>query len=163
VDEVAEAAGTTGPALYRLFASKREILDEICLVAMEKRLAGVRAAIEGGHHEPLETLRRLVKRRIDFALGPWGYQVPIALAESKHLSPRAGKKIAAASERGTAEWFRCLAQIRPDVPTEELLTVIYAVLMEITYVALHIDDLQLDGDVRPYLEEIAMAALVPDR
>src|SRR5690606_20242968 len=112
--------------------------------------------------DPHDTLRDLVKTRINFALGPWGYQVPITLAEYRHLSPAAARRIDTASELGTAEWLRCLSQIRPTAPTRELLTVIYAMLMKITYVALHLDDLDLKEDIRPFLERSVMACLVAD-
>jgi hypothetical protein len=82
------------------------------------------------------------------------------MAEHKHLSPAAAKRLDAASDLGTAEWFRCLAQIRPAAPTKELLTLLHAVLMEITYVALHLDDLDVKDDIRAILHRIAMVGLV---
>src|SRR3546814_1616946 len=82
---------------------------------------------------------------------------PITLAEYKYLSRAAATEVDAASEISMSEWFRCLAQIRPQASTRELLSTIYAVLMEISYVALNIDDFPLDYDVRESLERIALA------
>jgi AcrR family transcriptional regulator len=159
IDEIAEAAGTTGPALYRLFDNKQDILDRLCLTGMEMRLQGIQDAIDKGCGDPRETLRHLVRARIDFAFGAWGYQAPITLAEYKHLSPAAVRKVDTASEIGMSEWLRCLVQIRPETPTRELLSIIYAVLMEISYVALYIDELDIDQDARAVLERLALAGL----
>jgi len=161
VDQIAEAAGTSGPALYRLFDSKQDVLDNICLIGTEVKLKGVHQAIARGHRDPKDTLRDLVRSRIDFALGPWGCQVPITETEYQHLSASAAAKVASAAEFNRAEWFRCLAQIRPEVPTTRILSVIYAVIVEITYVGLHIDDLgEKGGDIRSALERVAWAGLM---
>lgn len=162
VDEIAEAAGTTGPALYRLFDSKQDILEQICLAGMEMREAGVQRAVNQNYDDPHDTLRDLVRARIDFAFGRWGYQVPITMAEAKHLSPAVMRKMDTASEIGTSEWFRCLALIRPKTPTRQLLSTIYSVLTEISYVALSIDDLDVQENVRETLERVALAGLTSE-
>lgn len=159
VDEIAEAAGTTGPALYRLFASKQDILDRLCLAGMEMRLRDIQEVTDKQYDDPHDTLRGLVRVRIDFAFGTWGCQAPITLAEYTHLSPAAARKVDTANEIGLSEWLRCLAQIRPRTPTRELISIIYAVLMEISYVALYIDDININQDVRCVLERVAMAGL----
>jgi AcrR family transcriptional regulator len=159
VDEIAAAAGTSAPALYRLFESKQDLLDQICLMGMEERMRGVYRAVEAGKGDAYATLRLLVRTRIDFAFGPWGYQAPITLTDYRHLSPAAAREIDTASTIGTAEWFRCLVHIRPGVPTRELLATIYAILMEITFVALRLEDMGPLEDVKPTLERIAMAGL----
>lgn len=159
VDEIAAAAGTSAPALYRLFESKQDLLDQVCLAGMEERMKGVRTAVHTGRGDPYSTLRLLVRQRIDFAFGPWGYQAPITLADYQHLSPSVARKLDTASEFGRSEWFRCLVRIHPDASTRELLSMIYSVLMEITFVALHLDDLGPVDDVYPTLERIAMSGL----
>jgi AcrR family transcriptional regulator len=159
IDEIAEAAGTTGPALYRIFESKQDILDQLCLTGMEMRLQAIQASIDHQPGDAHATLRELVRARINFAFGAWGAQAPITLAEYKYLSPEAARQVDTASEISLSEWLRCLARIRPETPTRELLATIYAVLMEITFVALHVDDLGLDQDVRSILERTAMAGL----
>lgn len=159
VDEIAEAAGTSGPALYRLFDSKQDLLDQLCLAGMEMRLKGMQEVLDKDLADPRDTLRELVRARIDFALGPWGYQVPITLAEYQHLSPAAAKKIDAASQVGAAEWFRHLSRLRAETSTRDVLTIIYTVLMEITYFTLNLRDADVQSDVRPFLLRVAMAGL----
>jgi hypothetical protein len=76
-----------------------------------------------------------------------------------NLSPAAARKVDTASEISLSEWFRCLVQIRPETSTRELLSIIYAVLMEISYVVLYIDDIDINQDVGGILERVAMAGL----
>jgi AcrR family transcriptional regulator len=159
IDEIAEAAGTTGSALYRVFESKQDILESICVIGIDMKLKGVQEAIGRSYSDPRETLHHLVKNRIDFAFGPWGCQVPIMEAEYQHLSPAAARKVDTAKEVNRCEWFRCLSQIRPETPTRKILTIIYAVLAQITYFGLHIDDLKLEEDVRSIVQRIAWAGL----
>lgn len=160
VDEIAAAAGTSAPALYRLFESKQDLLDQVCLAGMEIRMKGVYKAVERGRGDPEATLRELVRKRIEFAFGPWGYQTPITLSEYRHFTPEAARKLDTASTIGTSEWFRCLVQIRPDVPTRDLLSIIYSVLMEITFVALYAKDIGPVDVVSNTLERVAIAGLV---
>lgn len=160
VDEIAEAAGTTGPALYRLFESKQDILDNICLIGSEKKLNGVQDAISKDYSDPSDTLRDLIKNRIEFALSPWGCQVPIADAEVQHLSPFARTKIETEGEINRAEWFRCIARVRPETPTRVILAIINAVIMEITYVGHHINEIDIQEDISPTLQRLAWTGVM---
>lgn len=160
VDEIAEAAGTTGPALYRFFESKQDILDNICLIGSERKLKGVQEALDKAYEDPSDTLRDLIKNRIDFALSPWGCQVPITDAEVQHLSPAARTRIETEAEVNQAEWFRCLSLVRPHTPTRVVLSIINAVIMEITYVGHHINEIDFKGDIRPILERLAWTGVI---
>src|SRR5271154_3624356 len=44
VDEIGEAAGVTGPALYRHFANKQAILDALVVEGMERLMKSAQAA-----------------------------------------------------------------------------------------------------------------------
>ena len=65
----------------------------------------------------------------------------------------------AASQIGAAEWFRHLAPLRPQDSTRDVLTIIYTILMEITYFTLNLRDAEAGSDVRPFLLRVAMAGL----
>ncbi|EGD54663.1 TetR/AcrR family transcriptional regulator [Gordonia neofelifaecis] len=64
LEDIGAAVGISGPAMYRHFESKSELLDTI-LVDVSERLhdGGVAAAAEGG--TPAEILRRLIEFHID--------------------------------------------------------------------------------------------------
>src|SRR3546814_1474954 len=82
IDEIAEAAGTTGPALYRMFDSKQDILDQLCLAGMEMRLSAIQDVVDRHYDDPRDTLRHLVRARIEFAFSAWGSQAPIKIGRA---------------------------------------------------------------------------------
>src|SRR3546814_5345647 len=110
-----------------MFDSKQDILDQLCLAGMEMRLSAIQDVVDRHYDDPRDTLRHLVRARIEFAFSAWGSQAPITLAEYKYLSRAAATEVDAAREISMSEWFRCLAQIRPQDYTGELLSTIYAV------------------------------------
>lgn len=68
VDDLGAAAGVTGPALYRHFRSKEDILAELLVEVSERLLEGgsSRAAT---YKDPGTALAELVAFHVDFALG----------------------------------------------------------------------------------------------
>jgi AcrR family transcriptional regulator len=160
IDEIAEATGTSAPVLYRFFQSKQDILDNICMIGSEIMLKGVQEAINEGYDDPIDTLRHLVRNRIDFAFSSWGCQVPIAVAEFRHLSPTVAKKVDTAAEINLVEWFKYLSKIRPETPTRIILSVIHSIITQITYVGHHINELDLKEDIRAVLQRIAWQGLM---
>lgn len=72
VDDLGAAAGVTGPALYRHFRAKEDILTELLLGASRRLLEGGRrlARAEGseGAEDPLQALAALVEFHVEFAL-----------------------------------------------------------------------------------------------
>jgi transposase len=160
IDEIAEAVGTSGPALYRHFESKQDILDKIILIGLDVKMKGLKEATEKNYSDPKQTLRDIVRHRIEFAFGPWGCQDPMTDAEYQHLSPPVALKVDTVEEINKVEWFKYLTLIRPDVPTRIILSLIASVMMEITYVGHQLHELDLKEDIRPYLERIAWAGLM---
>src|SRR3546814_3070158 len=61
IDEIAEAAGTTGPALYRMFDSKQDILDQLCLAGMEMRLSAIQDVVDRRSEEHTSELQSLMR------------------------------------------------------------------------------------------------------
>jgi AcrR family transcriptional regulator len=69
VDELGTAAGLSGPALYRHFAGKNEILAALFNLAMDELLAAARAADESDPVQgPRLALDRLVRHHVTFTL-----------------------------------------------------------------------------------------------
>src|SRR3546814_16492965 len=91
------------------------------------RLGAIQDLVERHEDATRDTWLHLVRARIEFAFSAWGSQAAITLAEYKYLSRAAATEVDAASEISMSEWFRCLAQIRPQASTRELLSTIYAV------------------------------------
>ncbi len=67
VDDLGAAAGVTGPALYRHFRSKEDILAELLIGVSRRLLAGGRARVTEAA-DPEQALARLVEFHVRFAL-----------------------------------------------------------------------------------------------
>src|SRR3546814_16107279 len=111
-DLIAEAAGTTGPALYRMFDSKQDILDQLCLAGMEMRLSAIQDVVDRHYDDPRDTLRHLVRARIEFEFSAWGSQAPITLAESTDPSRAAPSEGDTARAPTQSDWFSVLETSR---------------------------------------------------
>jgi AcrR family transcriptional regulator len=67
VDDLGAAAGVTGPALYRHFRSKEDILAELLVSASERLLDGGRRRVQGAR-DPEQALGALIEFHVAFAL-----------------------------------------------------------------------------------------------
>lgn len=69
VDDLGAAAGVSGPALYRHFRAKEDILAELLVGASERLLSGALARVQApAGTGPTATLHALVEFHVDFAL-----------------------------------------------------------------------------------------------
>lgn len=157
VDEIGEAAGITGPALYRHFANKQAILDALVIEAMQRLMVPAQAAAKPDTAAN-EWLDRLIEVRLDFALGPDRYAFAVRRTEHDNLSRAALRTMATMEEVYQAEWLRVMAALRPDVPTTDLRRAVYAVHVFIGYITLeeHLDDITT---VRDHVSRMVRAAL----
>jgi AcrR family transcriptional regulator len=158
VDEIGEAVGATGPALYRYFPNKQAILDTVCLEFGERVLDRTREAVSLGG-TPKHTLERLVQMRADVAFRTEGLVFVIFHAEARNLSEQARGRYAAMTELYRAEWLRLLAQLRPQASTTELHVAFHAVHNLIGYTAFQ--EQAIDEEVlKPHLARMAVAVLL---
>lgn len=67
IEELGATAGVTGPALYRHFSSKQDVLATLLVGVSRRLLDGSRAVVESAPG-PEEALRGLVRFHTDFAL-----------------------------------------------------------------------------------------------
>ena len=157
VDEIGQAAGITGPALYRHFANKQAILDALIIEGMQ-RLVSTMQGVATPAGDASRSLDVLIERRLDFAFGPNRYAFVIRRNEHDNVSRAALRKVAALEELYWAEWLRALASLRPGVSTTVLRRAVYAVHIFIGYIALeeHVDNID---EVRAHIASMVRAAL----
>ncbi|MCV7101352.1 TetR/AcrR family transcriptional regulator [Mycobacterium palustre] len=160
VDEIGEAAGITGPALYRHFANKQAILDALIVEGMQRLLKSIQG-IALSEAEASKWLDQLIEVRLDFAFGPDRYAFVVRRNEQDKISKTALRKLAAMEEIYWADWLRVMAALRPSVPTTILRRAIYAVHVFMGYLALE-EDLDDIGDVRAHIAAMVRAALFAD-
>ena len=157
VDEIGEAAGITGPALYRHFANKQAILDALIVETMQRLLKSIQG-IDGSEANASEWLDELIEVRLDFAFSPDRYGFVVRRNEQDHLSRAAMRKIAVLEEIYAAEWQRAMVALRPDVSTTVIRRSCYAVHVFMSTMGLeeHVDDIP---DVRAHMAVMVRAAL----
>lgn len=158
VDEIGEALGITGPALYRHFANKQAILDEICLVSVGALLDDARSILDEGR-PPKKTLERLVEMRVEFAFGRHRHAFAISHASDAQLSATAHRKMMAIEDLYRAEWMRVLTQVRPAASTAELQVAWLASHILIGYTAGG-GDMRDQAEHQRHLRKMALAVLL---
>ena len=126
IDEIGEAAGITGPGVYRHFDNKNGVLDEVVRRAVEKVVAGVADVVDEGDTD-WDVLEGLVRNMITSVLDDragWA----VVVREQRHLDPAAKRGLARAHRLHLEEWVHALSGARPDLTDAEVRVIIHGVL-----------------------------------
>jgi AcrR family transcriptional regulator len=106
IDEIGEAAGITGPGVYRHFDNKNGVLNEVVRRAVEKVVAGVADVVQPGKGD-WEVLEGLVANMITSVLDDragWA----VVVREQRHPTrTRSGPSVgptASTSRSGSTPW-----------------------------------------------------------
>jgi AcrR family transcriptional regulator len=135
IKDIADAAGVTGPALYRHFADKQAILAYVVLSGFEDLEAATASALSDSV-PPLDQLQSLlgrlatqaVERREIAALWRW---------EGRHLPKEDQRQIARRSTLALTAWSKVLLVQRPDLPAEDAELLCWAALSVFGSVSVH--------------------------
>ncbi|GHG20450.1 MULTISPECIES: TetR/AcrR family transcriptional regulator [Amycolatopsis] len=135
IKDIADAAGVTGPALYRHFADKQAILAYVVLSGFEEMEAATAEALSDAvpPADQLELLLGLlatqaVERREIAALWRW---------EGRHLPKEDQREIARRSLLTLAAWSKALQARRPELPAEDAELLCWAALSVFGSVSVH--------------------------
>ena len=109
VDEIGRRAGLSGPALYRHFSGKDEILATLLDEAMDELLA----ATEPVHGDPALDLDRALRLHVAFALGH-RQLVSLHHRETRSLADPWATAVARRTRQYTRRWETLLADRFPD-------------------------------------------------
>lgn len=125
IDDIGREAGVVGPALYRYFDNKADIL-----VALETRFGEWRAleTLRALEDEPRSDLvmARLIDRYIGLAVR-WTDLLAVSLTERIFLPAEVRERFARVQAENLAEWQRWLAEARPELDAQRA-----AVLVHVT-------------------------------
>ncbi|WP_103348471.1 TetR/AcrR family transcriptional regulator [Amycolatopsis sp. CA-128772] len=135
IKDIADAAGVTGPALYRHFADKQAILAYVVLSGFEDMEAATTEALTDAV-SPADQLEALltrlatqaVERREIAALWRW---------EGRHLPKEDQREIARRSALALAAWAKALLFRRPELPGEDAELLCWAALSVFGSVSVH--------------------------
>ncbi|MET8848114.1 TetR/AcrR family transcriptional regulator [Amycolatopsis sp. NPDC004625] len=135
IKDIADAAGVTGPALYRHFADKQAILAYVVLSGFEDLEAATAEALSDSappDGQLKDLLGRLatqaVERREIAALWRW---------EGRHLPKGDQREIARRSTLALTAWSKVLLVQRPELPAEDAELLCWAALSVFGSVSVH--------------------------
>jgi len=117
IGDLGEAAGVSGPALYKHFANKEAVLVEL-LVAVSQRLLGAAQEIVADDIPASEKLDRLVAFHTDFAL----QESDTILIQGRDLGllpPEASRRVRSLQRAYLEQWRAVLTQVRPELDRDE--------------------------------------------
>jgi AcrR family transcriptional regulator len=126
IDEIGEAAGITGPSVYRHFSSKEEILaagfelgDDQIFASAQDSLLGVRTQ--------REALQRLIASYVDRATDNADL-VAVFMTESRALPQDRELKVRQEQRRYVGQWVEVLRQVRPGLSEQVARALVQAAL-----------------------------------
>lgn len=162
IESILKQAGLTGPALYRHFSSKQEILDTICVNSMAH---GLNQLLEIDNDETLcaeEKLRKLLKVRLDHLFGPMGHSHILSVSQLAHLSDAAQEKIKVMQREFRARCGAMLKALRPTVTDSELNVIFFSMQQMTLYSVWHYKrrSLMPAQDYRALLERMMWSTLM---
>lgn len=117
IGDLGEAAGVSGPALYKHFANKEAVLVEL-LVAVSQRLLGAAQEIVADDAPAAEKLDRLVAFHTDFAL----QESDTILIQGRDLGllpPEASRRVRSLQRAYLEQWRAVLTEVRPELDGDE--------------------------------------------
>jgi AcrR family transcriptional regulator len=117
IGDLGEAAGVSGPALYKHFANKEAVLVEL-LVAVSQRLLGAAQEIVADDIPAAEKLDRLVAFHTDFAL----QESDTILIQGRDLGllpPEASRRVRSLQRAYLEQWRTVLTEVRPELDRDE--------------------------------------------
>jgi len=149
IDDIGEAAGISGPGVYRHFASKQALLQALCDLAVARMLEAARAE---------QGLEALVDLHVRFVVREHAL-IRVWLREQWALDKEARRASAVQLRSYEKVWREALAPRRPDLSAEAIALVVSAVLGMLNTTS-HIDSPLPAEQRRTVLRQLAMASLL---
>jgi AcrR family transcriptional regulator len=130
VDEIGQRAGVTGPAIYRHFRGKDEILSTLFDDAIDRLMEAT--AVQSD--DPWEELEALVRGHAEFVMGERKL-AGVKIREERSLAEPFRRGLHRRERRYVERWTACLARCYPDLDMQELTTATHVALGALNSVA----------------------------
>lgn len=157
VDEIGEAAGITGPGVYRHFPSKQALLVALFDGAISRLNEGA-TAIEAATEDPAERLQRIVAAHVEVSLDDRAL-ITVYVAEEHSVPEADRRRLRAAQRRYVESWLTAVRPLRPDLDEAGALLVCQAAIGLLNSVAFHGGHMPRVRSA-PLLAAMALAALL---
>lgn len=155
MDEIGEAAGVTGPAIYSHFRSKTSLLVAIMDQTADELIDFDRVVSEA--EDPADGLRRIVAHQVDFALRNRSL-ISIWIRETRSLPKADQQRLRERQRYYVGRWVDHVREIHPDMEQPEALSVVQGVFNLIGSVAFYEPRLGREA-LRELLERKATALM----
>lgn len=157
IDDIGEAAGITGPGIYRHFPSKHHLLVALFDATATGRLDACERILASSQDERA-ALEALARDHAAFAIASRSV-IAVYLQELGSLSTTDARRIRRRQRKYLDVWVRLLRELRPELGAEEALSTVHAAIGVIHSVAWH--ESRLDaGDLHALLSRGALAVLL---
>ena len=113
IDDIGEAAGITGPGVYRHFRNKEEILETLATEYGAPALAQAKRIIEEAA-TPEDALAALADLHVSTVLAHPSVSA-VALFEHRILRPETRAQLERMERKYVEEWVHTLHQVRPEL------------------------------------------------
>lgn len=123
VDEIGAASGVTGPAIYRHFTGKEEILATLFDEAMDRLLVLSGSPLE----DPDEDLRSLARAHSEFALEDREL-LSIYAREERSLTEAHRRRLRRRQRQFAERWREALRRVNTGASEKELTSTTYALI-----------------------------------
>jgi AcrR family transcriptional regulator len=157
IDDIGSAVGVTGPAFYRHFESKHDLLVALVERAVERLQAAVDRALEEAAGDPERSLQLLAEFSAAACVED-GPLTAIYTHELRNLKPDARTRLNTMHRRMRQSWIQTLAKVRPELSEEELRLAVHAISALETSVATYHGDLT-PTRAKEMLARMTLAAL----
>lgn len=156
MDEIGEAVGVTGPAIYSHFPSKTSLLVAIMERTADELIDFDRIVSEAA--DPADALRRLVAHQVDFALSNRSL-ISIWIRETRSLPAADQQRLRQRQRYYVGRWVDKVLEIHPEMDPAEALSVVQGVFNLIGSVAFYEPKLGREA-LRSLLERKAITLLL---
>ncbi len=121
VDDIGKAVDVSGPAIYRHFSSKEEILVDAIRMAADE-VNHINDQARERHNDPRGLLGAYIRAYVDVALDRSAL-IAVWSSEARHLSHERRSPMTRRLRSWSSEWVEALIEARPelDEPTARLL------------------------------------------
>lgn len=121
LEDVGSAVGISGPALYRYFRGKDELLAEILIDISIRLVDGARNVLDTAAKERFDaeqTLVGLLKHHVEFAVTEPDL-IRVQEREIRNLAPQQREKVRSLQRTYLTMWVQSLRAVRPELSAED--------------------------------------------
>ena len=154
VDEIGERAGITGPAIYRHFSGKDEILSTL----FDDAIDGLLEATAFNGDDPVEELEALVRGHARFVIGERKL-AGVKIREERSLAEPYQRSLRRRERRYVERWMACVERCFPEADRQTITTAVNVALGALNSVAMWSPDALQGPDAPNVVADVVLRGL----